>query len=620
MSGDTTFDELWNTAVDNYMRSTGRSPEDKALLNRLHNAEDLYHHLDTDSRKFSDFRHKHAKFFNVLKSSVRPFMVLSEIASSAISFTPFAPASTILGAVVFLVNAAGDVSRSYDWIEQLFDKLSGFTQRFEEYIDGGMNTHLQQQVIAILVCLLEILGRSEEVMKSGRIKKYTAVLFLGQDEDVKASFSKLSKLFDDEDRLVSAISYATGQRIEKKTDEIDKTTKQTLKATEGVQKKLEDLVIDKRSSEQKALLDEQLLTPGHKKSVVIYNEYCESTIENSGNWLLSEENVMSWICHSIPLLWVSGGPGTGKSCLSSRLISKLRETYPQDPAHPNRISVAYFYVKDRDQDLQDLSTVLKSLSYQITLVDSVYRNYVFGVLSRPDAVATPRKLWENLFLNFFRSDRDLPNFAMIVLDGLDEAPRKTIKELFVLLQDLADPSEFGIRLSWAFFSRPELAEFLEPKFSRVMAKVEVGNKNEGDIAQYIKVRIINVLVVKQSILLKNKMIARKLARDIRDKIMTKADGMFFKVVLIMDQINDKERENSVFEAIEEAPPKLEEMIAHVFEKLMLNEDVDKSDLNELLLWVSFAKRELLVSELYAVLKVRTGQAYVFLQDRSQICC
>lgn len=36
------------------------------------------------------------------------------------------------------------------------------------------------------------------------------------------------------------------------------------------------------------------------------------------------------------------------------------------------------------------------------------------------------------------------------------------------------------------------------------------------------------------------MAASKLAREIRDKIMAKADGMFFKVVLIMNQLYDKE--------------------------------------------------------------------------------
>ena len=61
MSDDPTFDELWNTAVDNYIKATGRTPEDKAILNRLHNAEDLYNQLDTDSRRFGGFRNKHAR-------------------------------------------------------------------------------------------------------------------------------------------------------------------------------------------------------------------------------------------------------------------------------------------------------------------------------------------------------------------------------------------------------------------------------------------------------------------------------------------------------------------------------------------------------------------------------
>jgi hypothetical protein len=58
MSGDPRFDELW-------MKATGRTTEDKALLNSLHNAEDLYNRLDTNSRRYGDFRNKHAKFFNI---------------------------------------------------------------------------------------------------------------------------------------------------------------------------------------------------------------------------------------------------------------------------------------------------------------------------------------------------------------------------------------------------------------------------------------------------------------------------------------------------------------------------------------------------------------------------
>jgi hypothetical protein len=63
-------------------------------------------------------------------------MVLSNIALSAISLTPFAPASTILGAVGFVVKAAKGVSYAYDWIEELFDKLSDFTVRLDEYTNS----------------------------------------------------------------------------------------------------------------------------------------------------------------------------------------------------------------------------------------------------------------------------------------------------------------------------------------------------------------------------------------------------------------------------------------------------------------------------------------------------
>lgn len=137
------------------------------------------------------------------------------------------------------MQAADGVSEAYEWIEELFDKLSGFTQRLEQYADSSMNTHLQHKVIAIFSCLLEILGRSEKVIKDGRFRKYAVVLFLGKDEKVKASFDQLAKLFDDEQRLVLAISYATTQRIEMKTDKIEMSTSRVEVISEQMDKKLD---------------------------------------------------------------------------------------------------------------------------------------------------------------------------------------------------------------------------------------------------------------------------------------------------------------------------------------------------------------------------------------------
>jgi DNA replication protein DnaC len=110
-------------------------------------------------------------------------------------------------------------------------------------------------------------------------------------------------------------------------------------------------------------VDENLLTTASKKSRALFNEYEEKALESSGAWLLADPQLQSWLDRKSPLLWVSGGPGTGKSFLSSITISKLHTIYPQDPLHPNRMSVAYFYVKEHDQELKAFGNILKSLAY-----------------------------------------------------------------------------------------------------------------------------------------------------------------------------------------------------------------------------------------------------------------
>lgn len=98
-SSNPLFDELWNQALDSYFVSMDRSLEEKTALKRIHNAEDLSSQLEAGHGKFGDWRNKHSKFFSVLSKGVGPFVLVSEIAQSAVGLTPFAPASTILGAV-----------------------------------------------------------------------------------------------------------------------------------------------------------------------------------------------------------------------------------------------------------------------------------------------------------------------------------------------------------------------------------------------------------------------------------------------------------------------------------------------------------------------------------------
>ena len=109
------FEDMWEEAVEKYIESTGRTLPEQALLGQLKCPEDLEKQLEMDHDRFNDFRTKRGKLSGRLKKAVKPFAVLSSVASSAVSLSPFAPASTIFGAVVFVVQAAGGVSEAYDF-------------------------------------------------------------------------------------------------------------------------------------------------------------------------------------------------------------------------------------------------------------------------------------------------------------------------------------------------------------------------------------------------------------------------------------------------------------------------------------------------------------------------
>src|SRR6266568_9093981 len=99
------FEDLWKETMDKYIESTSRTLSEQAMLEQLKSPEDLEKKLKIDHDKFTGFRARHSKLTGRLKKAVKPFTVLSGVASATVSLSPFAPASAIFGAVVFVVQA-----------------------------------------------------------------------------------------------------------------------------------------------------------------------------------------------------------------------------------------------------------------------------------------------------------------------------------------------------------------------------------------------------------------------------------------------------------------------------------------------------------------------------------
>ena len=186
---DSTFTQTWSDAFDAYKKSTGRDIKLDTALQRLNTTDDLLQKIESQQTDFDTFRSKHSKVWTSLSSAMKPIELLAGLAQGALTLTPFAPASTVLGAALFLIGvsqslswldrelihyqSARKVSAAYDAITDLLDKVQGFTGRLQEYTKGSIDSKLKKTIVEILTTLLAIFARSEKLIKRERLRECT---------------------------------------------------------------------------------------------------------------------------------------------------------------------------------------------------------------------------------------------------------------------------------------------------------------------------------------------------------------------------------------------------------------------------------------------------------------
>jgi hypothetical protein len=340
--------------------------------------------------------------------------------------------------------------------------------------------------------------------------------------------------------------------------------------------------------------------------------------KGSGDWLKDEKLYVSWLKSQEPVLWILGGPGSGKSFLASTIVSHLLETHSQVQG-PTRVSVGYFYIQEDDSQLRSLNTILKSVAYQLQDKDAVYAKYLVKACSTSQKMISAADTWTNLFLDYFSSSQHGDKQAFIVLDGIDEAPRKERETLFRLLKDLEDSfkSNAQSHIQVLLIGRPDLRNDTVFVWDKPIIYIEVSaRKTKGDILAYIKSSVGRVRALKQA---REPLDSRlKLRKDIINKLSDGANGMFLWVNLMLDEIEDMSRPSDINDALNNAPRSLTKMIRHIFERL--EEDLRgfrKDDFKEILAWVTCAQRPLNLAELKTVLQLKPplGEGVPDLEER-----
>ena len=126
---------IWNEAINNYTSITGN--DNGITMGRTASISEVLTELDEMRKSFSNRRHdgsKRDKFRSLVRDSLTPIQVLSEIAAHA-SKAVFPPSEAIFSAVRYLITTAKNVSGDYDKLEEFFQDVNSYLEGIQMWKD-----------------------------------------------------------------------------------------------------------------------------------------------------------------------------------------------------------------------------------------------------------------------------------------------------------------------------------------------------------------------------------------------------------------------------------------------------------------------------------------------------
>ena len=614
MSEDAESSTLWADAVAEYESQTERKIAKDSAFSDLKSLRDLDRAMDRQSDRFGQFRNEHRKVYSALAKSIAPLQSILDLVQRGIGNSPYAPASAVLGAASYLLQACRSVSKAYDGIERLFEEMRDITVRLEQYESGGIDDPLRSKMTTILSLFLETIGRAEACIKRKRFKQWARNVFL-QDDGIFSSLERLRKYVELESGLVIALTYRGVKDV--RTDVRD--VKSEFKEVKVELKEMKTATLnsqrnDNRRKEDKILSD-LLKTRTTDEISQKHIDDKEKLTEGTAMWMGDVPMFQAWEREEFPILWIFGKPGVGKTMLAARTIELLHIKFPQHLDLPSLTSVGYIYFKEDNPLFHNCAQMWKTAAFQLMNADDRLRKHLLTTIEKKqDTFASAMHIWQQLFLDFFIDDpiqQSSVSRCYLIVDGLDEAPEVERREFLRCLARLVNPDGKNrrYRIQVAVFSRPDLRrDLLEVGFPSQENVVRVTpDRSNTDIEAYIRQGLSDVPVLR---LLKKRYANRerqRLAKEIYESIKTGSQGMFLWARLVFDQLRIPRSLEGVKEVLQGAPEGLDDMLFHVFERL--DESSQPSYLKHMISWVLCAHRPLNLSELYVLLIISTNEHF-----------
>ncbi|KAL9585140.1 MAG: hypothetical protein Q9212_001706 [Teloschistes hypoglaucus] len=371
-------------------------------------------------------------------------------------------------------------------------------------------------------------------------------------------------------------------------------------------------------------------------------DFISQAREGTGQWFLQRPEFVRWMSGSAAMLWCPGIMGAGKTYLASIAVEHLKTTRKDQNT---AVMILYCgYNQARSQSVDSLIAALIKQVLQIRPAISKYMKELYNVHARTDIFPSLTELTKLL-----RAELEQFDNCFIIIDGLDEIldeakrqelldtlthgkvnvlvtsrPLDTVKDLFWSLNGngiICDGCDTET-LRYAHHCKQCLGEGFDVcedcnRKSIVCGKdghclikrygvtaIEV-KATPSDICNYIEWRIDHEPRLFDSVQRK-----RNLRVEISSTIVQQANGMFLLAKLHMDSWATTRTPRAVQMALQNLPTEIGDTYDRVMERIKATNDQDRAIVMNLLRWVVFATRPLIVAEVEHASSIAIGTSHV----------
>ena len=324
---------------------------------------------------------------------------------------------------------------------------------------------------------------------------------------------------------------------------------------------------------------------------------------DTGSWIFERDVYRQWSADKEPfkassrLLWIHGGPGTGKTVLCAAILERLALDKSQ--------KLASFFCSSEVYDRRNLTAILRSWVSQLIQVDDKALRVTFEMYEASNIGQPPTttELWKMLRL--------LTSLApcTLVIDGFDECSGEDVT------------SKYDISNSKSNFLR-QILESISGTETKFLLVSRVEDETKSAIDSLSSNKDLNLLeysitsadtqpdiLLWSRYIMNTKFVDRddNLKEEIAIEAAEKSAGMFLRLALLGKEMHSGDSNYTLRKIVSDMPSGLENAYEREIKRILELKGYRKGQALAMLRWILYATRPLSVRELAEALIIASDE-------------